>query len=304
MSGGDAGAVRTFLLLVISCWAVLPAPVAGWGMDVHRGITARALEGLPAAPRDFFGRDRAFIAEHSVDPDLWRVVHLAGPMGPEGPNHFLDIDALDEPAPFRQVPRDRQAFLARYGAARSEAAGRLPWRVTEVFDLLVDAIAHIGDRAHPYAAANASYLAAVLAHYIEDAFVPFHAIANFDGQLTGQAGAHARFETTLPLQFADRLSLQPVAIRDVPDVREFIFEALTEGARVSAVVLDADRAAASRHPAWDGAAFEAYFGLVQPVLERRLAEAANGVASVLSTAWDRAQRQRAGPAGAPASTGP
>ena len=35
----------------------------------------------------------------------------------------------------------------------------------------------------PYAADNARYLMAVLAHYMEDAHVPFHGALNYDGQM-------------------------------------------------------------------------------------------------------------------------
>jgi hypothetical protein len=37
-----------------------------------------------------------------------------------------------------------------------------------------------------------------LAHYIEDANVPLHTTNNYDGQLTGQKGLHALWETTIP----------------------------------------------------------------------------------------------------------
>src|SRR5262249_40701569 len=94
----------------------LPATSRGWGMDVHRYLTGPALDGLPADLKPFFAERRAFIVEHAADPDLWRVVGLKGDLGDESPNHQLDIDALDEPAPFTNVPRDLTAFIARYGA--------------------------------------------------------------------------------------------------------------------------------------------------------------------------------------------
>ena len=76
-------------------------------------------------------------------------------------------------------------------------AGRLPWRVVEMYDLLVAAFKAHGTGKAPYAAGNVRYLSAVIAHYLEDSNQPFHAVGNYDGQLTNQRGVHSRFETEL-----------------------------------------------------------------------------------------------------------
>jgi hypothetical protein len=174
---------------------------AAWGVDIHRRITGLAIDGLPAPLRQFYANDRSFIVEHSIDPDMWRIVALRTELGPEDPNHFLDIDDLDEPEPWTGVPRDWKAYLARYGEQRANRAGRLPWRVAEIYELLVAAWkAHASGKA-PYAASNARYLSAVIAHYLEDANQPLHAVGNYDGQLTNQRGVHSRFETELAQRY-------------------------------------------------------------------------------------------------------
>ena len=68
--------------------------MSGWGMDVHRLITEKAIDGLPPELKPFFTPERAFISEHAVDPDLWRVMDLKGDRGDEPPNHFLDMDKI------------------------------------------------------------------------------------------------------------------------------------------------------------------------------------------------------------------
>src|SRR6476661_10317484 len=174
--------------LIIICTA--PTALQAWGMDVHRWITRRALDNMPADLGPFFQVKRDFISEHSADPDLWRVVGLKGSLGEEDPNHYLDLDGLDEPAPFTRVPHDLEAFIARYGADRANKMGRLPWRTEEIYTRLVNTFRDIGKPTAPYAADNSRYLVAVLAHYVEDAHVPFHATTNHDGQLTNQRGIH------------------------------------------------------------------------------------------------------------------
>ncbi len=54
----------------IPCWA--------WGNDGHRFITGEALTLLPDPIRPFFERHRAFVVEHSIDPDLWRLAGFDG----------------------------------------------------------------------------------------------------------------------------------------------------------------------------------------------------------------------------------
>ncbi len=280
----------TTLLVALAVLAGAAGRLQAWGQDVHRTLTGRALDGLSEPLRSFFADRRAFVVEHSVDPDLWRVVDARGALGAEAPNHFLDIDALDEPPPYDGVPRDWKAFVARYGRARANRAGRLPWRTEEMYGRLVRAMADAGRNGPAsYAADDARYLGAVLAHYVEDAFVPFHAVANYDGQLTGQSGIHSRFETALPRRYAARLNSSPGTVTAVPDVKAFIFATLADSAALAAPVLAADREA--RHGSdYDDRYYDALFAKAGPILQRRMDDAASGVASVLTAAWIGAGR--------------
>ena len=187
-------------LIVALLVAAMPVSLAGWGLDVHRFLTKRALDGLPPELKPFYAAQRDFIVEHSVDPDMWRTVGLKGDRGDEDPNHFLDIDGLDDPAPFKGVPREWAAYVEKYGAERASRAGRLPWRAEEIYKMLVARFQDVGKGGPGYAADNARYLSAVLAHYVEDGHQPLHAAANYDGQLTNQRGVHGRFETELVLR--------------------------------------------------------------------------------------------------------
>ena len=278
---------RLSAAVVLLAIVASPASTGAWGLDVHRWITRRAIEGLPASIRPFFLARVEFIVEHSVDPDMWRVVALKTDRGDEEPNHFLDIDGLDEPRPFTGVPRDWNAYVQRYGAERANRMGRLPWRVEELYRLLVQRFQDAAKNpAGPgYALENAAYLSAVLAHYIEDAHQPFHGVVNYDGQATNQRGIHSRFETELPLRNRAVLRLAPVRIRPIPDVKAFIFEQLVEDESLAAGILDADRKSAAGREFYDNPYYASFFQGSRAVLERRLSEAASGVASVIMAAW-------------------
>ena len=61
----------------------------------------------------------------------------------------------------------------------------------------------------PYSRDNIKFFSSVLAHYVSDAHVPFHAALNYDGQLTGQWGIHSRFETELFERYQSKLTVVP-----------------------------------------------------------------------------------------------
>ena len=266
----------------------VPASLRAWGMDVHRFLTRRAIDGLPPDLKPFFAEQRDFIAEHAADPDLWRVVGPKGGLGDEDPNHHLDLDGLNDPPPFKNVPRDWNAFVAKYGIDRANKAGRLPWRAEEIFTKLVSAFQDISKPTAPYAADNARYLAAVLSHYVEDAHVPFHATANYDGQSTNQRGIHARFETDLVLRNLSTLKLAPVTIHPIGNVRDFVFDALIESQSLVEGVLQADQKATAGRESYDDGYVAAFLTGAGPILEKRMSEASSAVASVIVSAWERA----------------
>jgi hypothetical protein len=282
--------MRPLVACLCCLLAVLSPFVQAWGFDVHRFITRRALDGLPAEIKPFFAAQRDFIVEHAVDPDLWRVVGLRGARGDEDPNHFLDIDGLDEPRPFTNVPREWEQYVARYGVERANRMGRLPWRADEIYGLLVARFQEMGKGGPAYAADNARYLAAVLAHYVEDAHVPFHAVLNYNGQLTNQHGIHNRFESELVLRNLDVMKLAPVTIRPIASLRDFVFDRLVEGERLVEPILAADRRATEGLEFYDDAYYQAFAAGARDIAARRVAEAASGVASAITSAWIAAGR--------------
>ena len=116
------------ILIVLVCALLIPRPLQAWGLDVHRLVTGGAIDILPATIRAFYEKHRSFIVEHSVDPDLWRNVGFTE----EPPRHYLDLDSYGA-YPFRELPRDRQAAIQKFGREKVEQEGQLPWRVDEVY---------------------------------------------------------------------------------------------------------------------------------------------------------------------------
>lgn len=255
---------------------------AAWGFDVHRFITNAAMDELPEPIRPFYQKHRAFIAEHSIDPDLMRTYGVET----EDPNHFLDMDGV-APDPFTGIPREEAAYLKLLGPEKAKIMGRIPWRVEEVYNRLVTEFERPANGQTIFAG-NVTALSAILAHYVEDAHVPFHAVLNYDGQATNQRGIHGRFESELFRRFQPKITIAPIAIDPVMHPRDFIFERLIEGSRAVPSVLAADKAAIEGREFYDDAYFDAFFMGAKPVVERRINQAIGGVAAVIAGAWKKA----------------
>lgn len=282
--------MRTRLASCLAAGALfgtLPTPAVAWGFTGHRLVNRKAALTLPSPLRELFAGNADFLAEHAIDPDLWRAAGLAG----EGPNHYLDLDAFGE-WPFVEVPRAEAQHLARFGPQAREK-GRVPWRALEGYRDLVAA----------FRAGHAGHVlerAAVLGHYVGDAHVPFHAILNYDGQLTGQHGIHARYES----EMVDRYLRQIEAEMAPGDARsgalpvELVFEALVESAALTDEGLRADResagasdfAATPEDDRYADPYYSAFFEREGPRLTARLSLAAERLGSLWLSAWEEAGR--------------
>jgi hypothetical protein len=273
--------MRSFLLAV--CLVLTSAgPSSAWGFDAHKLIVEKAIAILPPEIRPFFERYRTTVVEHAIDPDLWRTV---GWDAEEGPRHFLDMDAYG-PHPFKELPRDYDAAVQRYGLEFVRKNGLLPWRAQEMQGKLVEAFT----LKQTYSRENIKLFSSVVAHYLSDAQVPFHAALNHDGQLTGQFGIHSRFESELFERYRDKLQLAPQAPARIANMRDFTFESLTSSFTYVQAILDADKAAVAGREVYDDAYFEMMFPKVRPILESRLNASITAVASAIVTAWEDAGR--------------
>jgi hypothetical protein len=279
-------AVRGLLLTIVVLAS--PATAGAWGFEAHKFIADRAIDLLPPELKPIFEKRRAFVIERSIDPDLWR---LSG-WDTEDPNHFLDIDhEAFGPYPFAGLPRDYDAAVQKFGKEFLHQQGLVPWRVQEFYGQLQRAFESL-NRQPPssFAGDNIVYYSAILAHYVGDAHVPLHSVVNYDGQLTMQNGVHSRWESELFERTRSRLKVMPSAPTPVTNPRDFIFDALLAGTRLSQNVLDADKKAAEGREFYDDAYFAAFERGAFTVLEQRVNESITAVASIIIGAWQQAGR--------------
>jgi hypothetical protein len=277
--------MKTWLVAAVMVVWLAPVPAQAWGFEAHRYIMDRAIDLLPAELKPFFESRRAFIVERSVDPDLWRTAGWTE----EPPNHFLDLDWEGYgPYPFEALPRDYDQAVQKFGRETVHRYGTVPWRAAEFWGELRRAFASIGEAA--YALDNVAFYSAVLAHYVSDAHVPFHAVLNYDGQLTNQRGIHARFESELFARERDRLRIAPAPPTPVTAPRDAMFDTLLVSFTLTEAVLAADREAAAGREFYDDGYFEAFTREARPIMERRLNDSISAVAGFIIGAWEAAGR--------------
>jgi hypothetical protein len=276
--------MRRFLMATLAAALVCaPAPMRAWGFDVHRLIADRAIAMLPAELRPFYEKHRTMVVEHAIDPDLWRNAGFVE----EPQRHFVDMDAYG-PHPFAALPHDHEEAVKKFGAEFVTKNGTLPWRTAEIFDKLVKGFADAGRPDPGYGLEDVKFFSAVIAHYVADAHVPFHAALNYDGQLTRQWGIHSRFESQLVLRYRPQLTIAPQPIPPVTDAREFVFAALTAGFPAVEKVLAVDRQAVQGREEYDDEYFAQLYAGTRPIVEKQLSAAISGVAAVITGAWERA----------------
>jgi hypothetical protein len=271
-------AAAVFVLLV-------PAPTFAWGFEAHKFIADRMIELLPPELKPLFVARRPFIVERAIDPDLWRNVWEE-----EAPNHFLDIDhEAFGPYPFAGLPRDYADAVQKFGRDFVHQQGLLPWRTSEFFGRLLREFESLKRTPPPgYAVDNIVLYAAVLAHYVSDGHVPLHAVINYNGQLTGQDGVHARWEGELFERNRTALKIAPAPLKRVTVPRDAMFDILLASNRLAANVLDSDRTAADGREFYDDAYFDAFGKRTLSTLERRLNDSISAVASFVVGAWEMA----------------
>ena len=161
-----------------------------WGFYAHYHINRFAVFTLPKGMSNFYKANIDYLTAHAISADKRRYVDST-----EAPRHFLNADHYGK-NPFAKIPQNWYDAAHKYTADTLNKYGTLPWTIASNYYYLVKAF-----KAHDtIAILNAS---ANLGHYLADAHVPLHLTQNYNGQLTGQTGIHALWESRIPELFGD-----------------------------------------------------------------------------------------------------
>ncbi len=267
------------LLLRVSLLAVLlaAAPLGqAWGPRGHELVNEHAINTLPPELRPFFEANRAWLIANASAPDHWIDSDPT-----EAPHHFMDMERYARK--FEEMPKTREDALAKAGERFVKDSGDLLWWLPHSTHELADAM-RAGDRQ------RILRWAVAVAHFAGDIAQPLHTTENYNGQLSGQPGAHARFETQTVNHVAGFLKLQPQPARILADPFNSIFATIARSWRRRDEILKADRQALSVDPS-RGPAYNTVMAThVRGLIEQQLSEGATLTGSLWLTAWVEAGR--------------
>lgn len=161
-----------------------------WGFYAHKRINYLAVFTLHKGLHTFYKSNIRYLSDHAVDADNRRYADSA-----EAGRHYLDVEVYE--THIDSIPRTYRDALKKYGAARLNAHGTLPWQIQKSYYQLVNAFKNRDSL-------KILVYSAYLGHYIADAHVPLHTTENHNGQLSNQHGIHAFWESRLPELFAEK----------------------------------------------------------------------------------------------------
>jgi len=267
----------------------------GWGSWAHKEINRQAIESLSPPLKDFFLANEEFIAEHSIDPDQRRFIDKDEPF-----YHYLDIDRYGK-YPFSELPHDHQEAVKKFGADSLKKSGLVPWHIADVTDKLADAM-KAGNKE------EILHYASDLGHYVADAHVPLHATENYDGQLSGQVGVHARFESRLPEMYGKEYLFSHDTASLIENPVEKAFQIILTSYAMADSVLKADAGAKAdlrdkeiytvvrkngkAQYQYSDAYYKKFNEYLRGLVERRIQDAISAVADFWFTAWVKAGRPK------------
>jgi len=166
-----------------------------WGFLVHRTVHQLAVYELPGSLQRFFYRHLEYGVRYSVRPDQRRNRDST-----EATKHFIDFEAFGDSTAWK-MPFSWQEAVATYTKDSLLKHGYVPYHIIMMKEKLTNAFRN-------GKADSVLFYATDLAHYIGDANVPLHTTINYDGQLTGQKGLHALWESVIPEILIDRYNLR------------------------------------------------------------------------------------------------
>ncbi|MDX5482274.1 MAG: zinc dependent phospholipase C family protein [Hymenobacteraceae bacterium] len=176
---------NTYKALLLLLSLLLPQSGYTWGFFAHQRINRLAVFSLPPEMIGLYKKHIRYVTENAVNPDRRRYA-----VDYEAPRHYIDLDVYGDSALYR-LPRFWQQAVEQYSEDTLQAYGIVPWHINFMKYQLTQAFKERNlDRI--------LRLSTEIGHYIADACVPLHTTQNYNGQLTGQRGIHAFWETRLP----------------------------------------------------------------------------------------------------------
>lgn len=217
--------VSLFLLCIL---------LASWGAVGHKTINSKCPESFPASMAAFK------IWSDSLGANASNADNRKNTDKTESPKHFIDIDTYPEFNSTGRIASTYDSIASIHGASYITYNGSLPWATVNMYDTLVVDFKKL--KWH-----KAMLDASDLGHYIGDGHMPLHLATNYDGQLSGQNGVHARYETTMVGAYQTNLSnyTGDTVVHHITNINKYVFDYIYFDQHYKDSVLIADKQATS-----------------------------------------------------------
>jgi hypothetical protein len=266
------------IVLCVALCLLFPGHSFAWGRNAQRLVVNKAidtLETLPPEFRGFFESGRGLLVQHVTDP-----LDAISKSPTERHNHFILLDKYGR-FPFEALPRSYKSAVTKFGKAKLDANGLLPWQIGVYSEKLTEAM-----KAGKWDEARLD--AAILANYVAEAHDPFNTTDNFDGRLSAQPGINERFGTALIDRYSSFFPMRPNDSVFVSDPTDRAFEACLSSHSWLETILLADRNARRGQSAFNDEYYDRFYNQAAAILIRQLSDAATDVGSFWFTAWKNA----------------
>ena len=254
----------TFFSLLLAFFLLGNTPAAGWWRFGHSHITEGAIAHLPQPLRGFF-------------EDNLNTVSALSASEPPG-KHYIDIDVYPEFFA-GTLPHDLDDLIDLYGFAHVDQYGMGPWTFADYVETLANEMAAAADEQDWL---DLLTTAAAQAHYIEDLHNPLHLTLNYNGQLTGNNGIHARYEGEMIERHPNDLTFTQANSIYLPSVIDFVFDGIDNHYPFVADILAADSLYAGPY---DETYYAGLWNETGAFTQNLFQEASEAVASSWYTAW-------------------
>ncbi|MGN6396178.1 MAG: zinc dependent phospholipase C family protein [Mucilaginibacter sp.] len=261
---------------------------SSWGFFAHYKIGRLAVYTLPKAMAGFYKANIDYLTEHAISADKRRYVDSA-----EARRHFLNADHFGK-YPFKVIPHNWYDAALKYTADTLDKYGTVPWTIQYQYYRLVRAFKEHDTTAILNTSAN-------LGHYVADAHVPLHLTQNYNGQLTGQDGIHALWESRLPELFSDNYRLYAGRARYIENPLNEAFRICNRSFKSADTVLRFERMLSKTFPAekkyalvlhgkkeikdYSARYAKAYDMMLHGMVEKRMRSAILAIGSFWYSAW-------------------
>lgn len=182
---------------VTLCSLFLPSVAWAWGSVGHALIGRVASEQALVANKFWTANSESVGSLSNVPDAYWKK---AATIEREQTNHWFQIDGYLDPSQF--IPDlflNYVNVVQQYSKDHVTENGTSSWRSEQMFLMAIDAFKRKDYK-------SGLEVVGALSHYIGDMSQPLHMTINYDGQLSGQKGIHAYFETSV-VKGADQQSL-------------------------------------------------------------------------------------------------